>query len=405
MPTPRQYILRGPCQVQYGGSTFYTKDNVVVTVNTKTFNVISDAIGKVDERVDDYDCQISFTPDGQATNAIFAVLYPYLQSGFYRGQSIFGDTDQPLTIWTRDGWKHVFACAAITKQPQFLASAVKTAFGSVTFRAIRANNTPWATANSLVQVTQAAYPGDAAYNLGNIITSPFTGLWVPTGFAVPTATINADTDASPDVVTTTAAHGFIVGDRVTITGVVGDLALNGTFIVATVPTTTTLTLNTLAGAQVIGSGTYVSGGTITRANGFDTTFSTEAGFTIDTNVTLDETVGKTDTDGLLDITYQMQDVTCKCIPVGPTPQEAILAMGVQSAGAIRGGSLAARGRNLYLVGTGIYAKLTAASLKTQSPIRAGANVKRLGEVSFTATQTFTGSTPNPLAAFSTAVIA
>jgi hypothetical protein len=229
---------------------------------------------------------------------------------------------------------------------------------------------------------------------------------VPTGFAAPTATINADNDASPDVVGTTAAHPFIVGDRVTISGVVGDNALNGTFMVSAVPSASSLKLNFLNGSPVAGTGTYVSGGTITRANGFDGAFTTEAGFTIDTNVTLDEgPSGQTDDGGQIDISYTKMDVICKCIPVGPTPQEILNANGTQDSGAVRGRSLNSIGRNLYLSGTGLYAKLTMAGLKMTDPIRAGAAVKRVGDVSFVSTQALSAGVPSSLLSLSTAVIA
>jgi hypothetical protein len=404
MSVPRQYILRGPCQVQFGGQVFYSKDNVVVSINPKTEAIMTDAIGKVDLRDDDVDAMCKFMPDGQVTNALLALLYPFIQAAIYPGSSVFGAADTPLTIWTRDGWKYVFPCAAVVEQPDFMAQGVKTLFGGINFRMIRANNTAWNTANNLMLApVQAAYPGDANYNLGNIITEPFTALWTPAGFAAPTATITADSDANPDVVTTTAAHPFIPGDRVTITGVVGDNALNGTVMVATVPSATTLTFTTLAGTPIAGTGAYVSGGTITRANGFDGVFTTEAGFTISSKVNLNDE--KTDDGGRIDMTFQYLDVTCKCVPVLPTPQELINLLGVQDANAMRGRSRAGLGRNLYLSGNGIYAKMPQAALTMADPIRAGAKVKRLGDVTFESTQVLAAGVPTPKLALSTAVIA
>lgn len=60
--------------------------------------------------------------------------------------------------------------------------------------------------------------------------------------------ISAMSVASPSVITTSAAHGLAVGDSVTITGVSGgtfNTTANATFAVASVPTTTTLTLSGL----------------------------------------------------------------------------------------------------------------------------------------------------------------
>jgi hypothetical protein len=83
-----------------------------------------------------------------------------------------------------------------------------------------------------------------------------------------TGVISATSNASPDVITTTAAHGLQVGDKITITGVTGDTAVNGSFYVNTVPSTTTLTFSaTPGGAAIAGNGAYVSGGIYTANAG------------------------------------------------------------------------------------------------------------------------------------------
>jgi len=70
--------------------------------------------------------------------------------------------------------------------------------------------------------------------------------------------ITGITTATPPVVTSTA-HGFANGDIVVIRGVLGELNCNGTFKVASV-TTNTYALTTLDGQNVVGTGTYSSGG-------------------------------------------------------------------------------------------------------------------------------------------------
>ena len=54
--------------------------------------------------------------------------------------------------------------------------------------------------------------------------------------------ITGATNASPSVITTASAHGLQVGQVVTINGALGNTAINGTYTVGTVPSTTTLTL-------------------------------------------------------------------------------------------------------------------------------------------------------------------
>lgn len=87
-------------------------------------------------------------------------------------------------------------------------------------------------------------------------------------------TITGATNASP-IVITSSGHGLETGDRVTITGVSGNTAANGTFTVTKISTTTF----SLQGST--GNGTYISGGnwnvtglyvvslTVSSANGYE----------------------------------------------------------------------------------------------------------------------------------------
>ena len=397
MPISRVQILQGPCQVQYAGSTFYSKADVTVKLNMKEFNVISDAIGLVDYRDDDVTAEITFEPDGQVTNTLLQVLFPFIQSGIYPGTSVFGTADQPLTIWTRDGNKHVFANAAVTKQPAFTASAVKTAFGAVTFRALRSLASNWSATGSLATITQASYPGDAAYNLSNIITTPFLARWGNTVPPTGTATV---TEASPAVFSD-ASDGLVAGDTVFNSGYTNP-ALNGLFTVATTPTNGTYTLYLYGTTTALNNTVASDTGTFTRQNAFDS-FTTEAGFSIETNVGLGET--STDDLGVIDMRFNQIEVTCKAIPVGPHPSDIVNAIGVQGTGAIRGRSRAAVGANLYLSGTGLFAKLTQASLVQVTPIVGSAKKKRVGECSWKTTMTLTSGAPNPPLTLSTSSIA
>lgn len=68
------------------------------------------------------------------------------------------------------------------------------------------------------------------------------------------------TNTTPIVVTVNS-HGLSPGDLVTITGVVGNEAANGTWTIANI------TLNTFELVGSGGGGTYVSGGTVTRVSG------------------------------------------------------------------------------------------------------------------------------------------
>lgn len=86
-------------------------------------------------------------------------------------------------------------------------------------------------------------------------------------------TITGATNASP-IVVTSANHGLTTGARVTVSGVLGNTAANGTF------TVTYVSSSTFSLDSSVGNGAYVSGGTwnvagacryqiaCTEANGF-----------------------------------------------------------------------------------------------------------------------------------------
>jgi hypothetical protein len=103
---------------------------------------------------------------------------------------------------------------------------------------------------NLVKVEQFTRPANStAYALGDAVAPNATA-------------ITAATNANPSVITS-AAHGLATDDRVTITGAVGNTAINGTFKVV-VLTVNTFSLKTEAGTPVAGNGAWTSGGTVQR---------------------------------------------------------------------------------------------------------------------------------------------
>jgi len=73
------------------------------------------------------------------------------------------------------------------------------------------------------------------------------------------ATISGATNAAPIVVATSAAHGFSVNDEVTIAGVLGNTAANGTWTISVVGDSTHFTI-----LNSTGNGAYTSGGVATK---------------------------------------------------------------------------------------------------------------------------------------------
>lgn len=77
----------------------------------------------------------------------------------------------------------------------------------------------------------------------------------------------ASGEADDEVITTSAAHGLLVGDRVTfptLTGGSGLTAVSGVYYVVSVPTSTTLTVSATSGGSAVNFTTDISAGTIQR---------------------------------------------------------------------------------------------------------------------------------------------
>lgn len=75
-------------------------------------------------------------------------------------------------------------------------------------------------------------------------------------------TITGATNATPIVVTTSAAHGLQTNEIIYISGVGGNTNANGYFVAQVVSTTTVALTAYPAGTNVAGSGAYTSGGTL-----------------------------------------------------------------------------------------------------------------------------------------------
>lgn len=82
------------------------------------------------------------------------------------------------------------------------------------------------------------------------------------GVALAPLALTAATQTSPITVTTSAPHGVVDVSYATVSGVLGNTGANGSWVVETV-TPTTLRLR-----NSVGTGTYTSGGTLTRQSTF-----------------------------------------------------------------------------------------------------------------------------------------
>ena len=108
--------------------------------------------------------------------------------------------------------------------------------------------------------------GNAAYTSGGTSTGVYTG--TPGSVYVNSFAISAATNATPIVITTTTAHGYVSGETVTISGVGGNTNANGTFVISVISSTqfslfSTTSTPTGGRAGIAGNGTYTSGGFVT----------------------------------------------------------------------------------------------------------------------------------------------
>lgn len=473
----RTTVLKGPAIITYKGQTFYSQGDITVSPEKGLFDVPTSVLGKqTDQRLKDAYYKISFIPSGEVTPALLDIFFPFGSQKV--GSSIFGAVDAPLQIISLNDVINnytTFKNAAVSKPTKTNLKSSKTPFDAIEFLCLGANGVPFNAANRFlsqatkivsgtvtgtsnanpdvittgaahglvvgdvltiagvkgdtavngvvyvlttpsattltVSATQggAAIAGNAAFsgagtwqlgapfNVTNIVTSGYEGSWAT---LIPTGGISATSDADPDVITTAAAHGLVVGDRVTITGATGDTAINITGLVATVPTIEEFTMTDLEGNPIAGNGAYTGGGTFTRANALDG-FETEDGFEIDFNVTL--TMKRSNSLGTYDALFSSLTVKTKCMPIGPSVADMQAAINLQGSGVQIGQSMAAEGQDLNASGNGLYFRLVQAAIVT-NPTLYSAEKNRIDAVEFVATRRYAGAVPQPLYVISTAPI-
>lgn len=173
MGKDRSTIVVGPGHISFGGAVFFVKDGIQLNVNKRTFEVLEDS-GSSEQRLEDVDIEVQFTPAGQFSAAAITALYPYATPVI--GTEIFGSVDKPVTIWGRNGKKYVISAGAITQQPDLILSARQTLFGAATIRGLCANSTARSAATSTLVITDEAYAGDA-YAPASVKTVGYTAAW------------------------------------------------------------------------------------------------------------------------------------------------------------------------------------------------------------------------------------
>lgn len=157
MATTRQSIVRGPGTVTFDSIKFFDASGITAQVDSTTKDIPSSMVGTLDTIKTDQIGKISFTPIGNISSAILAVLFPdYFQKPVI-GKGIFGSDDKALVISSKLGTKVTFNSVALTKCPDLILSPVETAFGGIEFTALLANGKLPTDAGAFYAVTNAAY--------------------------------------------------------------------------------------------------------------------------------------------------------------------------------------------------------------------------------------------------------
>lgn len=180
----RSTILQGPATLTYRGTTFHSKGDVELTINSETFEIASSTSGKMDERHLDTSVEVSFTPSGEFNDLTH--LWPY-DGTTVVGASIFGG--YPLVIYPATGNKVTVLDAAVIEQPDIILSPDKTMIGQVKFFGIRSDTVEMSTTESIFSISAVGTPTLTAEDASLILTEGATG-----GYTLSTGSPRTDLD-------------------------------------------------------------------------------------------------------------------------------------------------------------------------------------------------------------------
>lgn len=169
----RTAIITGPAFIEFDGGKFYSKGDIQTGIDIDTFDIMTSAHGKVDERTENVNAKLSFEPIGEWEH--LGVLWPY--GSTVVGASLLTGTDKPLKIHALDGTLYTFKASAVTRMPTITCSATKTLIGAVEFTCVRSNNTAWSGVDSFFTITPAGASPEDALVPANIKTQPYTVAW------------------------------------------------------------------------------------------------------------------------------------------------------------------------------------------------------------------------------------
>lgn len=190
MSYPNPVIIQGPAIITFGGNSYYTKGGIKKSLKRDTFDIETDAYGKVDTRLASQVTELTFTPAGNIANtAQLAAHFPYSAASI--GQSVFNPAsaaDSPLVIQTLAGETITYPRAAITKLPGLKLKTTESLLGDITFTALTASSAQLTATNSLKTNATNAF-ADTTFDPSKIFTAAYQAAW---GSSPYNAMISAD---------------------------------------------------------------------------------------------------------------------------------------------------------------------------------------------------------------------
>lgn len=170
----RTLILREPGHVVFDGATFFSSGPITVELMENVVDLTSGRFGKFDEIPTGRMISIKFMPLLYVSTQL-AKLFPF--GSLALGSSIFGGADKTLDVHTITGKRGRVPNAAVYQEPALRGSISQTVLGEVEFRGIVPNNGNGNALTNFWNETSVAYPGDAAFDVDDVLTPAFAVSW------------------------------------------------------------------------------------------------------------------------------------------------------------------------------------------------------------------------------------
>jgi hypothetical protein len=249
--------ITGPAALKLGTGPYIYFDSALKSdVKTETVDIKTDFHGHLFKGMVSRKGTISGTPSGNISTTLLAALFPLGVGNV--GLSVFGASDAPGVIWSKDGKKNTFQRAGVTQPPGLLLSAGKPLFtGDLQVTTLGAATTSMETAQTAAAhwqaITTAAF-ADATFDETTLSRYQYT----------------ADCGSTPfDAIT--AQEGFKVDIKYTVEEIkddnvgIGDIILTGvevacTFIPSNLDEAHLYTLIKLQDTSALQPGMAINGG-------------------------------------------------------------------------------------------------------------------------------------------------